>query len=256
MEQCFYMIINYPIEMKLAILHDLHKMKGAKHKNNKKLSTSADADASKMSRPRIIKKPKYAKKVSNYRISLLDDTLCYNVGQNSRDELCSKIREKYNLNNLAIDMYNSLLNIESKPDISNFNESPLYNNEFDLPYTSLKYHTILTTNLHWNYLHKMKFKDFQLKIISSDVIGEIFDVIFKDTINSKCLVISDKNSYPQYEAHSIIGSTPFMNYGDVLSRMKGNIYFDKSLYANLRRIKSWSIGLQYLEDYSKSHGSL
>jgi hypothetical protein len=41
---------------------------------------------------------------------------------------------------------------------------------------------------------------------------------------------------------------PYTNFGDVMSRMIGAIYFDNILFSNLRRIKSWSVGLQYLED--------
>lgn len=247
MGMCFYMIINFEKEIKSAIRHDFHKLKGAKHTNDARLSTRADADASRMSRPPITKKPIYDEDVSNYRLSLCNGETNYKHGQENRDTLCSEIRRNYNVNNSAEVLYNTLLNCNL---LSMFNEAP------DLPYTSLKYHTILTTNLHWNYLQNKELKELQLKIIPIEQIESQYDFIYIDKENSKGIVMADKDKYNDFEAISNIGSKPFTNFGDVLSRMYGVIYFNKYLYANLRRIKSWSIGLQYLEDCSKSRGSL
>ncbi|MFA4870920.1 MAG: hypothetical protein WC623_22165 [Pedobacter sp.] len=232
-------------EIKNAIKHDFHKLKGAKHKNDMKLSTSADADASKMSRPHITKKPVYADNVSNYRLSLYSGDLLYESGQGNRDNLCAKIRHNYDMNNTAETLYQRLI---SDTSLSQFNEAP------DLPYTSLKYHTILTTNLHWNYLNNHKLSELRLKIVSLDEVNYIYDQIFKDERNKKCLIIADKELYPNHETVATIGSVPFTNFGDVISRMTGDVYLDRITFSNLRRIKSWSVGLQYLEDICR--GSL
>ncbi len=244
MGACSYMQIDQTMdtEIKNAIMHDFHKLRGAKHTNDKKLSTSADADASKMSRPHKMKKPIY-EDVSNYRLLLVDGSTLYEPGQKMRDELCERIRHDYNREYTAKGMYTNLLKCEL---LSRFNEAP------DLPYTSLKYHTILTTNLHWNYLQGRKLEDLRLKIISGNDIHCIFDIIYRDYYKNKCIVLSDKESYSNFEAVSNIGGKPFTNFGDVLSRMAREIYFDDIIFSNLRRIKSWSVGLQYLED-SRDH---
>jgi len=130
------MIIDFNTEIKNAILHDFHKLRGAKHTNDKKLSTRADVDASKMSRPPITKKPIYGANVSNYRLSLLNGDTYYEAGQQNRNTLCGLIKQGYNTNHTSDELYNQLLNCEL---LSKFNESP------ELPYTSLKYHTLLPT---------------------------------------------------------------------------------------------------------------
>jgi len=231
--------INTDTEIKNAIRHDFHKLKGAKHTNDKKLSTKADMIASAMSRPPKLKKPTYTSGMNNYRLLLIDSNTLYEYGQQKRDMLCNKIRYDYDRNNTAETMYNKLLRCNS---LSVFNEA------IDLPYTSLKYHTILTTNIHCNYLQNKKFDQLRLKIVSTDLVNCIFDIIYIDDDKNKCIVLSDKDSYTNFEAMANIGSKPYTNFGDVISRMAGDIYLDKFVFSNLRRIKSWSVGLQYLED--------
>lgn len=243
MGTCSYMkITNITNEIKNAIWHDFHKLKGAKHTDDKKLSTKADSDASKMSRPVKFKKPFYDENVNNYRLLLIDNRSMFEYGQGKRNELCSGIRRRYIIEQGAELMYNKLICCNY---LSKFNESP------DLPYTSLKYHTILTTNLHYNYLNGKTLGDLCMKIININDINIIFDVIFKDVENNKCIVICDKNSYKDYDIYSNIGNFPSTNFGNVWSRMNGTVYFDDILLSNLRRLKSWSVGLQYMEDVMK-----
>jgi len=118
----------------------------------------------------------------------------------------------------------------------------------DYPYTSLKYHTLLTANLYWNYLHGRQFKDICFKIIDMDDVIDIFDVVYIDIDNNKCFIISVADKYKRYDALAVLGNKPTMNFGNLMGRLRGEVYIEKQLFSNLRRIKSWSTGLQYFDD--------
>jgi hypothetical protein len=234
------MKIDLQAEIIEAIRHDFHKLKGLKHKRDSGLSTRADYDASFMSRPPKKRKPERGEDINNYRLSIIDGTSYYKRGQNERNTLCSRIRsDYYNPKDTAEVLFLHLLNCDI---LFRFNEDPR------LPYTSLKYHSILTTNLHWNYILKRKFEDLYLKIIDTKEVECIFSIVFIDKRNKKCLIISDKGSQTDYEAYSHIGKKPTMNFAGVMSRIAGDVYIQSNVFANLRRIQSWSTGLQYLED--------
>lgn len=237
------MQIDFEKEIKTAILHDLHKLKGRAHDSKHQLSTSADGDASKMSRPTRRGKIAYGDNVSNYRISLDGESL-YRPGNSERNDICNKINRDYLTNDSAEKMYNRLLRCEV---LSRFNESP------DLETTSLKYHTVLVTNLHYNYLHGNKFSELHLGIVDFKNINSIFDAIFVDEVSNKYFTISSDTD--NCEAIASLGA-PMLNFGGVMSRLRGQVYLscDSNIYSNLRRIGSWSTGLQYLED-SLSHSS-
>jgi hypothetical protein len=88
------MVVDWEKEIKEAIRHDLHKIYGRKHPNDKKLSTTADKDASKMSRKRL-DTVVFGEDVNNYRRSLIDGKLLFQHGQGNRDKLLSNIELKY-----------------------------------------------------------------------------------------------------------------------------------------------------------------
>lgn len=236
------MAVDWDKEIKEAIRHDLHKIHGRKHTDDKKLSTAADKDASKMSRKRL-GTVVFGDDVNNYRCSLIDGKLLFQHGQGNRDRLLVSIEQKYmNDNDTSEIIYRNLLKCEL---LSIFNESP------DLPITSLKYHTILTAALHYNYMKKHSFKELYFGIMNLSDIEEIFEVIYCDENNGKCFVI--RASADKMEAFTQLG-VPKMNFGDAMSRLGNEVYIEKSLYANLRRIKAWSTGLQFYEDINR--GSL
>ena len=227
--------IDIDIEIKKAIIHDFHKLKGASHNNNNKLNTYADRDASYMSRP--IKKGKhiYPDNSTNYRLTL-NGNMLYTYSNENREKVCNYIISTYKDTNVSSeDMYKSLLNCNI---LSLFNESP------ELPFTSLKYHTILTTVLHYHYIKGFQFNDLSFMIKSIDNINE-------DNIYNILLLDKENNIYFTIESNvknlKRVG-VPMMNFGDVISRIDNYLNIDEYTTSNLRRIKSWSTGLQYYDD--------
>lgn len=239
------MEVDFDKEIKHAIRHDFHKMKGKKHnKNNPQhvVPMGADGNAGDMSRLKLKSKfntnEEDADDVSNYRLSLIDGTNLFEHGK--RETLCEEIRREFRYTDSPADvLYKKLLLCKS---FSMFNE------DVDYPYTSLKYHTLLTANLYWNYLHGRQFKDLCFKIINMDDVIDIFDVVYIDNNNNKCFTISVADKYKKYDALAVLGNKPTMNFGNLMGRLRCDVYIEKQLFSNLRRIKSWSTGLQYFDD--------
>jgi len=227
--------IDIDTEIKKAITHDFHKLKGIPHNNNNKLNTYADRDASYMSRPIKKSKPIYPGNSTNYRLTF-NGNMLYTYSNENREKICNYIASTYkNINVSSEDMYKSLLNCNI---LSLFNESP------ELPFTSLKYHTILTTVLHYHYIYGFQFNELSFMIKSIDNINEdnIYNTVLLDKKNDICFTIEHdiKNS-------KRIGVS-MMNFGNVISRIDDYLNIDEYIISNLRRIKSWSTGLQYYDD--------
>lgn len=246
MEVCVCMIIEE--ELKKARQHDIYdKTHGVAHRLSKepKLSTSADIDAAKMSRfgggELFIGEND---KVNNYRLCMLNGQSFYKKGMDIREDTIDSIHKEIFDETLSSDsIFDNLLKSQY---VSKFNES------VDKPFTSLKYHTLLVSGLHYNYVNNRKFSDLHFKIMDIKDIEDKNTIIFMDTLNNKCFSISDIHTNKKYESVSLLG-VPMMNFGDVMSRLRGEVYIDKYIYSNLRRIKSWSVGLQYYDDILHNH---
>ncbi len=249
MEVYLLMEINIESELKLAITHDFHKIHGISHLNSeiklkgKKegLNGNADEDASKMSRNHI-KTPTFNNGDRNYRTSLVTG---YSLMPNNK-EILKELKnltknKKYNISDTK-EMFINLLNCN---ELSKFNESP------DLEFTSLKYHSILTTVLYYHYLKGYKFDDLYFGIINLKENKDIFETIFIDKQCEKCFVIKPNSS--ELKFFTKLG-VPMENFGYVLGRCGNTEYIQFELLSNLRRISSWSTGLQYYDDICR--GSL
>lgn len=133
---------------------------------------------------------------------------------------------------------------------SNYNESPYEG----LEYTSLKYHTLLTTVLaHHSALH-VGFASLALSIIPRDEAPDGFVSIFvgPGDRNGYAMVIVNTNDGPSAR----LGTVPMCNFGQAIGRLP---YWPQDggwpqLLTDARRIKSWSVGLQYLEDTMRAVG--
>ncbi len=220
-------------EIRKAILHDSHKVFKTKHGTKHelvpdiKLSTSADKDAEKLSRPLI------ATKRGEMSGDYLNKSLVFEKNYTERD------RKKFERDFIAIYL-NSNEKIEilhekllSDNILSNFNEIT------SMPYTSLKYHTLLTVALHYNYLIGRDLKDLYLNYYK-ETPKDKFIIIFRYD-NHYFVINNDKNG-------GRIGSKATTNFGDTINRMGYSIDLPDFIIENLKRTRSWSIGLQYLED--------
>lgn len=224
-------------ELVMAIRHDLHKICGKPHtgKHNFKAG-KPDGDAARMSRNRI-NSPEWDNDDRDYRRSLITGQFLMPEYQESRIHLQDNLMKKYDKNHAnAETMFMTLLNCT---ELSLFNESP------DLAFTSLKYHSILTTVLYYNYLRNYKFKDLCFAIIDIDDEHNLFESIFLDNINNKCIVLKPFDD--KLKLFTKLKS-PIENFDYAISRCGNTEHIDPYVYSNLRRISSWSTGLQFYED--------
>lgn len=220
-------------EIRKAILHDSHKVFKTRHGTkhglipNIKLNTSADKDAEKLSRPLIaIKKGEMSGDYLNK--SFISEK---NYDEKNRKQFERDFIKIYLHSNETIDViHENLLNDNI---LSNFNEIT------SMPYTSLKYHTLLTVALHYNYLIGNDLKDLYLNYYKESP-KERFTIIFR-YYNHYFVIDNNKNG-------GRIGSKATTNFGDTINRIGYSINLQDFIIENLKRTRSWSIGLQYLED--------
>lgn len=128
-----------------------------------------------------------------------------------------------------------------------FSESPYY------PYTSLKYHTLLVAALLDNYRAGASFDDLFLAVTPSD--GDPTVVPHRTVVSTHGFalhVTSDPGDRPAAR----LGSVPARSFADTWARLP-EFPFDvdgerrwRVLDAQLRRIRSWSVALQFIEEYS------
>ncbi len=234
----------------LSVLrHDVHKFTGDSHKNakenfagvpvNQAVPMSADGDAAALSRPQKTQKQTVSTHANHYRLSLLTGETVREFSNLSQADLRRKVLDLINIENAQFVHEKWLLS-----DIAAaFNESVYY------PYTSLKYHTLLVAALFDNYRDGNEFADLQVIV---DVPDEIvpFRTVFcgtrfglrLDTVNSM-------------RPSAKLGSHPRQSWASTWNRLTAhplstdNDKYDMTLDANLRRIKSWSTALQYIEEF-------
>lgn len=223
--------------------HDAHKFTGESHRHatetfagvevNQAVPHGADADAAALSRPTRNPTPTIEQHLSRFRLSVLtgESKLSRTEASVDRD-----VRELLTESDSELAHERWL-----KSDVAAlFNESPYY------PYTSLKYHTLLVGALYDAYRSGASFGDLTLVVDSLDELVP-YRTIF--TSDSFALRIT-----PETDAHGAgLGSTPQQSWASVWSRLPVHPLdttqkWQMTLDANLRRIRSWSTALQYIED--------
>ncbi len=212
-------------EMRRAILHDIkHKAFKTKHDSTgRDLDTSADRDAARMSRHPRAKDDLTGEYLSQSFLFSRDMT---DRIRKEYSEYCQ--REYIDSADSPPELHMKLLNDKI---VSNFNEIT------SMPYTSLKYHTLLVCALHWNYKQGRDFQDLYLHCITG-VSKEPCVTIFK--YGDLRFVINNDSTGAKIGA-------PAAYFGQTIGRLY-NIPLPEFLVDNLRRFRSWSTGLQYLED--------
>jgi len=219
-------------DIRKAILHDIHKVFKRKHNNNKRdLDTLADRDAARMSRhPKAYAKDeqtgeslqtgKYLSRSFLFERDMTDHT------RKIYSDYCQL--EYIDCKESTQALHTKLLNDKI---VSNFNEIT------SMPLTSLKYHTLLVCALHWNYKQGRDFKDLYLHY-TTEMPKEPYGTIFKYG-DMRFIINNDP-------AGAKIGA-PAPYFGQTIGRLY-HIPLPDYLVDNMRRFRSWSVGLQYLED--------
>ncbi len=213
----------YDDEIRIAILHDIkHKPFMLKH-NSKDLNTSADRDASLMSR--------YKGAYEDMTAEFLSRSLIFEreISERTRKEYekyC--IKEYINNNDTTEILHKKLLDDRI---------IGLFNEVTTMPYTSLKYHTLLVCALHYNYKKGYDFQNLFLQC-TTEKPKDKYTIIFQ--YNNFWFSIKNDPSGAKIGA-------PSQHFGNTIGRLN-DIQLPEFIIDNLRRIRSWSIGLQYLED--------
>lgn len=221
--------------MLLAYRHDEHKFRGAPHsvdREDKKVPYKADLDSGKLSRPS--KKSKLGEEViSHYRISLLTRQSYYNPNFFTRRTTKEHLDNLLKLDEPIICHENWL----KDKVVSGFNEDGWY------PYTSLKYHTLITATLLFNYMKGNRFENLFLIVKKPNKID--FTTIF----------LGEK-----FSLHIMPFTEGFPSARIVKKEMNFNKVWQKLyelpikygyLDSCLRNIGSWSMALQLIEDWNK-----
>jgi hypothetical protein len=234
--------------------HDVHKARMRSHKHaaetfrgisvNQEVPLGADTDAALLSRPRDASEQAVDNHESWLRVSLLTG--------NSGEQI-----EPFG--DIGRALYD-VISIEDSEELhvawldsavtAMFSESPYY------PHTSLKYHTLLTAALLDNYQAGALFDD--LFLAASH--GDDTEVIPHRTVLSMPGVVLHVTSEPDGRPAARLGDVPARSFADVWARLP-EFPFDvnrerqwRVLDAQLRRIRSWSTALQYIEEFVAALG--
>ncbi|ELZ21063.1 hypothetical protein C475_18933 [Halosimplex carlsbadense 2-9-1] len=233
--------------------HGTHKLRGRTHENadseyagvrvNEQVPLHADRDAALLSRPAGEPELTVANHRSPYRLSLVSGDVA--VGDVSAAEIESAVEE---LVTVADPVAPHQAWLESWV-ASLFSES-LY-----FPYTSLKYHTLLVAALLSNYRAGVRFEELHLVVESTS----------RDPTPHRTVLQTDQVSLrvsvdPGDRPAARLGAGPARSFADVWSRLSEHpgdadgCRAWRVLDAQLRRIRSWSTALQFIEDFVARRG--
>lgn len=233
--------------------HDAHKFNFERHEDaaatfagvtvNQPVPHGADADAAALSRPSGAPEQTVPAHESHYRLSLLSGESRYDPGTFSRAAVKDGIRDL-----LTGDDPETIHRTWLDNDVASaFNESVYF------PYTSLKYHTLLVAALCDSYRAGHAFRDLALVVDPSGKIVPHRTVYAGDEFALRIAPITARDGQPFVR----LGDRPRRSWASTWSRLSahpldidgdGNAWA-RVLDANLRRIRSWSTALQYIEDF-------
>jgi len=234
--------------------HDVHKMRGRSHsaasewfagvRVNESVPLGADRDAALLSRPDGEPEQTLDAHASPSRISLLagDVVMTGSVGADGRG---AAVRELVRVED-PVAMHEAWL---SSDVAALFNESVFY------PYTSLKYHTLLAAALLDNYRAGFGFDELFLAVEDPDGPVTPHRTVLLTPVARLC-VTGEPGDRPAVR----LGDEPTRCFADVWARLPAHL-FDvdgervwRVLDAQLRRIRSWSAALQFIEEFLTVHG--
>jgi len=235
----------------VAYRHDAHKLNGYSHANapetfagvpvNRPVPYNADSDASALSRPDGRPEQTVENHETPYRLSLIDGESRFDSEVFAPDSIEGAVRKLLTEDDPEA-MHRAWL--ESNV-VSAFNESVYY------PYTSLKCHTLLVAALLDNYRNGHAFDELSLIVDSPNEIEAFRTIYTGDRFSLRIDAQSDGNPW----AH--LGSRPQRSWASTWTQLTAHPLdtvhdeYDRVLDANLRRIRSWSTALQYIEDFEQ-----
>lgn len=245
-----------------AYRHDVHKLRGRRHSSasgelygvpvNEQVPLGADGDAALLSRPRGEPEETVANHVSPYRLSLLS-------GEAAVETRRIKAAAGGGFRELVTPSDPEVLHARwvTSPVPAAFNESVYH------PYTSLKYHTLLVAALLDNYRDGYGFDELYLAVSSVDsefeATGEA--AIAVDAVEPFRTVLwmpgfaLHVTGVPGGRPAASLGAVPAQSFADVWARLPAHPFdtdgerWCRVLDAQLRRVRSWSSALQYIEEY-------
>jgi len=210
---------------------------------NQSVPYTADGDAAALSRPKGDPSLTVDGHDTHYRLSLLTDTSWYDAEEFSLRTVENQIEDLVATEDPDA-MHRAWLTSEVA---RGFNEAVFY------PYTSLKYHTLLVAALVDLYRHDIRFGDFQLVVDDPGTIVPHRTIYAGDRF---ALRLAPKDS----GAGAAVPARPYRSWASTWNRLPthpldtADDRFDMTLDAHLRRIRSWSTALQYIEDFQTWRG--
>lgn len=232
-----------------VLKHDEHKTRGRRHNSDcESVPFGADKFSSFMSRKPSSPTGKRAKRLeqaenNHYRISILTRERLYESKVFDIGVIDRELSSIFSINNPK-ELHNQWLNNKI---LTGFNES------YYMPYTSLKYHTLITTALVYNRLKNRDYSELYLVLKNN---GEVsYDTIFN--YGGLHLKITSLNEAAEGDGTSKIPTLDRVphkekrNFSKVWSNLTKIKDISKHLDACLRQMNSWSTALQYIEDIKR-----
>lgn len=229
--------------------HDVHKARFRSHEAaaaeyggvvvNEPVPLGADGDAALLSRPHGEPVQTVDNHETPFRISLLTGELAMRVGEVGPGSLDGELIRLVRVAD-PVEAHEAWLG-SSVATI--FNESAYY------PYTSLKFHTLLTAALLDNYRAGFGFEDLCLVADDPGVVVPHRTVLSTDEFALRVTGDAEES------VGAGLGSRPAMSFADTWSRLPSHpVDTDgercwRVLDSQLRRVRSWSSALQFLEEF-------
>ncbi|WP_435345717.1 hypothetical protein [Haloarchaeobius sp. HRN-SO-5] len=241
------------VSMLSVYRHDVHKSRGRSHEDaatefagvpvNEPVPLGADADAALLSRPRGEPTQSVKNHISPFRLSLVTGETATSAGRvdgGIRSALAELVQIEVPVEMHAAWLESSVASI--------FNESVYY------PYTSLKFHTLLTAALVDNYRAGYGFDELYLVVDQAENEENGPRVVPHRTVLVMPSFALRITGEPGERSAARLGAAPAQSWADVWTRLPEHP-FDvdadrmwRVVDAQLRRIRSWSTALQFVEE--------
>ena len=239
-------------ELLVAYRHDAHKLNGRSHaaavdklagvRVNRDVPYGADRDAAALSRPSGEPTITVDSHTSPYRLSLIDGASRKSQSEVTRADIDRAIRK---------------LLSKPNPDAAHrawltSDVAALFNEAVSYPYTSLKYHTLLVAALLDSYRDGHTFSNLRLVVDDAATIVPHQTVFAGDRFTLR--ITAAETSQPATR----LGDHPRRSWASTWAQLpahpldSAHATADRMLDANLRRIRSWSTALQYIEDFEEA----
>ncbi len=229
--------------------HDVHKARSRAHEHaeetlfgvrvNEEVPRGADRDAAVLSRPRGRPERTVDAHESWYRLSLVTGDVAVDGSVADVDAALHGLVGRDD----PVAVHEAWLE-SSVPAL--FSESPYY------PYTSLKFHTLLAAALLDNYRAGFAFDELFLAVTPR---GGVPEIVPHRTVLATAGVALHVTGEPGGRPAARLGDVPVRSFADTWARLPEVPFaVDASrrwrmLDAQLRRVRSWSTALQYIEEF-------